>query len=489
MHQKNSSSIFIPAILYLFVSTLSVQAQRKINPPAPVLPVPTDKQLRWHNMEMNAFVHFSMNSFTDKEWGYGDESPSLFNPDSLNADQWAITLKDAGFQGLIFTAKHHDGFCLWPSPYTDHSVKSSPWKNGHGDVVKEISEACHKNNLKFGIYLSPWDRHESSYSRPEYIQYYRRQLKELFTNYGPVFEMWFDGANGGDGYYGGSREIRRINKEVYYDWPATLKMVRQLQPNVLFFSDAGPDMRWSGNEEGEAGVTNWNTISADTLYAGKSGIEDLLNRGSEEGKNWIPQEADVSIRPGWFYHSAEDSLVKSPQQLFDIYLTSVGRGSTLLLNVPPDNHGLIHDNDVKSLQGFKKLVDAAFKKNLAKGARIRASNSRGGSVVYGASRLTDGRSDTYWATDDSVHTAEIDITFVKEEKVKYILLQEYIQLGQRVKSFSADVWKNGQWMQAGEGTTIGHKRILAIDPTSTSRVRVRILQSKACPVLSEIGLY
>jgi len=332
----------------------------------------------------------------------GSEKESVFNPTKVDAAQWIRTLKQAGFKGAILTCKHHDGFCLWPSKYTEHSVKKSPWKGGQGDVVKDVSDACKKEGLKFGVYLSPWDRNRADYGQPSYIEYYRNQLKELFTGYGPVFEMWFDGANGGTGYYGGANETRKINGATYYDWPTTLNMVRSIQPNVLFFSDAGPDIRWCGNENGTAGETNWNTISNDTLYAGKSGIQDLLNTGAENGTKWIPAEVDVSIRKGWFYHSSEDSLVKSPERLFEIYLTTVGRGSTLLLNVPPDQRGLFHENDVKALQGFKKLLDQEFKTDLAKNVMVKASSYRGNDITFSGSKITDGKKDTYWTTDDNV---------------------------------------------------------------------------------------
>ena len=320
-------------ILLLAIAVESVYA---VEPPAPILPVPSENQLAWHEMETNAFIHFTINTFTGREWGYGDESPTLFNPTALNVDQWISTLKETGFKGVILTCKHHDGFCLWPSKYTEHSIKNSPYKNGKGDIVKEVSDACQKYNLKFGVYLSPWDRNHKDYGKPAYITYYRNQLKELFTDYGPVFEMWFDGANGGDGYYGGARETRKIDSRTYYDWPTTLNLIRSIQPQVLFFSDSGPDIRWVGNEQGYAGETNWNTLTPDTLYPGKPGIGNLLKTGSIDGTKWIPAEVDVSIRPGWFYHSEEDVLVKTPEQLFNIYLTSVGRGAVLLLNVPDE---------------------------------------------------------------------------------------------------------------------------------------------------------
>lgn len=440
-------------------------------------------------MEMNAFVHFTTNTFTGKEWGYGDESPTLFNPTDFNADQWVETFKTAGFRGVILTCKHHDGFCLWPSRYTEHSVKNSPWRNGTGDVVREVMRACKKYELKFGIYLSPWDRNHAGYGTPEYVDYYRNQLKELFTNYGPIFEMWFDGANGGDGYYGGKREKRSIQGSTYYDWPTTLNLVRELEPEILFFSDAGPGVRWVGNERGVAGETNWNTITPDTLYAGKAGIEKLLNEGSEDGTHWIPAEVDVSIRKGWFYHPEEDSLVKTPEQLLDIYLTSVGRGSTLLLNVPPDKRGLLHEKDIASLLGFRSLLDSVFKTNLAEAASVSANSYRGNDARFAGSQVTDGNPETYWTTDDDITTGQLEINFGSDQVVRYLLLQEYIQLGQRVKSFSVDVFHDGEWQPVSQATTIGYKRILRIDPVTASKIRINILASKACPVISTVEVY
>jgi len=466
---------------------LTVEAQPA--PPAPVSPLPTEGQLAWHEMEMNAFIHFTINTFTDKEWGYGNESPALFDPSSTDVDQWIRTLREAGFKMAILTCKHHDGFCLWPSKYTEHSIKNSPYKDGKGDLVREVSDACKKYGLKFGIYLSPWDRNHPEYGRPGYISYYRDQLRELFSQYGPVTEMWFDGANGGDGYYGGTNEKRTINGRTYYDWPTTMKIVREYEPNIILFSDAGPGVRWVGNERGIAGETNWNTITTDTLYAGKAGIENLLQTGSEDGRHWVPAEVDVSIRPGWFYHEKEDSLVKTPQQLFDIYLTSVGRGSTLLLNVPPDKRGLFHEIDVKSLRGFRQLLDREFAKNIAHEARVSASNVRGRDARFAASNLTDGNKETYWATDDNVKQASFEIQLPRQSTVKYLVLQEYIRLGQRVSEFEAEAFVDGKWKKIASGTTIGYKRILRIDPVKTSKVRVNIKNAKACPVLSNVETY
>ncbi|MFZ6011347.1 MAG: alpha-L-fucosidase [Bacteroidota bacterium] len=459
---------------------------RKVEPPKAMLPVPSDAQLAWHEMEQNAFIHFTTNTFTNREWGNGDEDPKIFNPPSIQAEQWVTTLKDAGFRGIILTCKHHDGFCLWPSQYTEHSVKNSSYK---GDVVKEVSEACKKHGLKFGVYLSPWDRNHAEYGRPAYVEFYRNQLKEIFTNYGPVFEMWFDGANGGDGYYGGKNETRSIDGSTYYDWPATLDVVRKFEPNVIFFSDAGPGVRWVGNERGVAGETNWNNITPDTLYAGKSGINELLNTGSETGTHWIPAEVDVSIRPGWFYHTEEDSLVKSPERLFDIYLTSVGRGSTLLLNVPPDRRGQLHENDVRALQGWRAILNKELGTNLAVDAEVKASSTRGESPDYDAKLSTDGNKETYWATDDDVTAGTLEIKLKASQTVKYVLLQEYIRLGQRVKKFTVEVWQNNAWKLAGEGTTVGYKRIIKIDPAETDRIKVNIVESKACPLISNVGIY
>lgn len=480
------SVFFSLATLFLLLAGCS---QKEVPPPSAVLPVPSEAQLAWHAMETNAFIHFTINTFTDKEWGFGDEKPALFNPSSPDPEQWVSTLKEAGFKGVILTTKHHDGFCLWPSAFTEHDIAKSPYKNGKGDLVKEVSDACRKHGLKFGVYLSPWDRNRADYGTPGYIEYYRNQLKELFNNYGPVFEMWFDGANGGDGYYGGARETRRIDGSKYYDWPNTLDLIREISPDVLFFSDAGPHIRWVGNEKGIAGTTNWNSISPDTLFAGKSGIENLLQTGAENGSHWIPAEVDVSIRPGWFYHQKEDSLVKSAEKLFEIYLTSVGRGSTLLLNVPPDRRGLIHEKDVKVLKEYRALLDSAFKTNLVTDAQsVVASTHRGSNNLYAPANLIDEDEDTYWATDDGVNAASIEITLKEPKTLRYIQLQEYIRLGQRVKSFQVEVMTGGA-KKISDGSTIGYKRILPLEGVSTDKVRISITDARACPLISNIGLY
>ena len=480
--------------LYIFLllsvlQTLAINKEQSVVPPSPVFPIPTDRQLAWHEMEQYAFIHFTTNTFTGKEWGYGDESPEIFNPSEMDVNQWVKSVKEAGLKAIVLTCKHHDGFCLWPSKYTEHSVKNSKWKNGKGDVVKEVVEACRKNGLKFGVYLSPWDRNRADYGSPSYVEYYRNQLQELFTTYGPVFEMWFDGANGGDGYYGGAKEKRKISGSTYYDWPTTLNMVRKIEPGIVFFSDAGPDIRWCGNESGYIGKTNWATINSDTLFAGKSGIDMILNSGEENGKSWIPAEVDVSIRPGWFYHAEEDNMVKTPEKLFEIYLSSVGRGANLILNIPPDRRGLFHENDVKALHGWKQMIDDAFKKNLALNSDVKSDTYRGNSKLYAAANVTDSNKETYWATNDNVTTGDLVIDLGSKKTVKYITLQEYIKLGQRVKSFSVYIWKNNNWIEVAKGSTIGYKRILKLEPVETEKVKIAINTSKASPLISNIEVY
>jgi alpha-L-fucosidase len=469
---------------------LSASCKKNISAPEPVYPIPNACQLKWQDLELYAFIHFTTNTFTDKEWGYGDEDPAIFNPTELDVEQWVTTIKEAGLKGIILTTKHHDGFCLWQSKFNDHNISKSPYKNGKGDLVKEVSEACRKQGLLFGVYLSPWDRNFADYGKQEYIDYYRNQLKELITGYGPFFEIWFDGANGGDGYYGGAREKRKIDGKTYYDWFNTHKIVRELNPEAMLFSDAGPDIRWCGNEQGFAGKTNWCCITKDTLYAGKPNIEKLLNEGAEDGASWAPAEVDVSIRPGWFYHKNQDSLVRTPENLFKIYLETVGRGANLLLNIPPDRRGLIHENDVKTLKEWKALLDKTFATNLAAGAKATADKWRGKSKLYAAANVTDGNNETYWCTDDSVTAGSIEIEFNKPEKIKYILIREFINLGQRIKSFDIEAFDSQAWKKIAEGTTIGHKRILALEEeTETSKIRLNIRDSKACPLISNIEVY
>jgi alpha-L-fucosidase len=485
--RKHISLCMVLASWCLAVSMMA-QSTKSVAPPASYGPLPSERQLRWHEMEFYGFVHFTINTFTDKEWGYGDESPALFNPTDFDAEQIVRTARDAGMKGLILTCKHHDGFCLWPSKYTEHSVKQSLWKSGRGDVVREISDACRKYGLKFGIYLSPWDRNHKDYGRPEYLTYFRNQLRELLTNYGPVFEIFFDGAQGGDGYYGGAREMRRIDRETYYDWATTWQIVRELQPHAVIFSDAGPDVRWVGNERGIAGETCWATLNREDFVPGRAD-EARLNRGDRPGTHWVPAECDVSIRPGWFYHAREDDKVRTAQNLVDLYYSSVGRGASLLLNLAPDRRGRIPDVDVKSLGEFRRLLDATFSKDLAQGARVNASNVRGGDRRFAPENVIDRRRDTYWATDDQVKTPELILDLGREATFNVVRLREHLPLGQRVEAFALDRWQDGQWKEFAVGTSVGNSRLVRVKPITTSKVRLRITQAPVCPAIAELALF
>jgi len=474
----------------LFASALAAAAPcaSATEPPVPFGPVPSARQLAWHHRELYGFLHFTVNTFTDQEWGYGDESPAVFDPTDFDADQIVSVARAGGLEGLILTAKHHDGFCLWPSKLTTHSVKSSPWRGGGGDVVREIAEACRRHGLAFGVYLSPWDRHHPEYGRPAYLEYYRGQLRELLTAYGPLFEVWFDGANGGDGYYGGARERRTIDRRTYYGWPVTWKIVRDLQPGAVMFSDGGPDVRWVGNEKGIAGDPSWATLNRDDFAPGEAD-EARLNRGDRPGTHWLPAECDVSIRPGWFYHPSEDLKVKSPVELLDLFFQSVGRGASLLLNVPPDRRGRIHEADERSLRGFHRLLDATFGVDLARGARASASNVRGRDERFAAANVVDGRRDTYWSTDDGVTTPELVLDLGREATFDVVSLREHLPLGQRVEAWALDGWKDGAWREIGNGAAIGNRRLWRGDDVTTTRVRLRITKAPVCPAISEIGLF
>jgi len=438
-------------------------------------------------MEFYGFVHFTVNTFTDKEWGYGDESEAVFNPTDFDAGQIARTAKEAGMKGLILTAKHHDGFCLWPSKFTEHSVKNSPWRQGRGDVVRELSDACRNQGIRFGVYLSPWDRNYKDYGRPEYLTYYRNQLRELLTSYGDIFTVWFDGANGGDGFYGGARELRRIDNKTYYEWPVTRQLVRDLMPMAVMFSDVGPDFRWVGNEKGIAGETCWATLNPGASVPGNTRAN--LNQGERPGTDWMAPECDVSIRPGWFYHAAEDSRVKTPGQLLDIYYKSVGRGACLNLNLPPDRRGRIHDNDIQSLREFRRILDETFAHDFAREARASASNVRGGDKTFAAERALAGKRETYWGTDDGVTNAELVLEFPRPTTFNVVSLREYLPLGQRIEAFALEQWQGGQWKEFARGTSIGNRRLVRGTYVTTDKVRLRITQAAVCPALSEFGLY
>ncbi len=458
----------------------------QIKSPAACGPVPTPNQMRVQEMEAYAFIHFSLNTYTDQSWGFGNEDIKLFNPQKADCRQWARICKSAGLKGVIITAKHHCGFCLWPSKYTEYSVINSPWKKGKGDMVREMADACKEYGLKFGIYLSPWDRNSAEYGKPEYITYFRNQLTELLTNYGEIFEVWFDGANGGDGYYGGANETRKIDRTTYYQWKETYALIHKLQPKCVIWNDGGDrgDLRWVGTEEGYVGETNWSLLNAtgDVSW-------NQLHFGVENGNAWVPAEVNTSIRPEWFYHPNEDGKVKTVPQLMDLYYNSIGRNGTMLLNFPIMPNGLIHQNDEKSAIEFGKAVKESFAVNLALNKKATASNIRGKSKNFGPVKAVDGYKNTYWATDENVKTASLTIDMGKPTLFNRFLVQEYIRLGQRVKSFKVESLVDGSWKGIAKGTTIGYKRILRFPAVKATKVRLTITDSKCSPIISNIGIY
>ena len=463
-------------LLPLLLAALASPKSTAVKPPTPLPPVPSERQIAWHHLERYAFAHFGPNTFTDKEWGEGKEDPNVFNPSDLDCRQWVHVLKAAGMTQLIITAKHHDGFCLWPSKFSTHTVAQSAWKDGKGDVLKELSEACKAEGLKMGVYLSPWDRNHPTYGTPEYNKVFSNMLTEVLGNYGPISEVWFDGANG-EGPNG---------KKQVYDWKLFHETVRKLQPKAVMFSDAGPDVRWVGNEDGHADVTNWSTISKEKYYPGMSGIP-VLTQGDPKGSSWVPAECDVSIRPGWFYHPEQDTKVKTPEPLVDLYYRSVGMNASFLLNVPPDRQGHIHLNDIQALQGMNRILQATFKTDLALGARVASDVVRGSG--FEATKVTDGNWNSYWAAPDNVTKGALTVDLGKKKLFDRVVLQEYIPLGQRVQSFTVEAKTDDGWHKIGGGTTIGYKRILLVPATEASQVRVSITSSKACPTLSTVSLY
>ncbi len=463
-------------------------------PPRPFGALPSTRQLRWHQLETYSFLHFTVNTFTDREWGNGDEDPAIFDPAGFDANAIVAALKSGGMKGVILTCKHHDGFCLWPTSTTEHCIRKSGWRGGKGDVVREISDAARRHGLKFGVYVSPWDRNNPQYGHPEYVATYREQLRELLTGYGPIFEVWHDGANGGTGYYGGANEKRTIDKTTYYGWPTTWELIRRLQPDAVIFSDVGPDIRWVGNEKGHANETSWETFDPVGEDGGAASPGNVRAKesgtGTRHGSHWLPAECDVSIRPGWFWHAKENDRVKTPDELMELYYQSVGRGASFLLNVPPDRRGLLAENDIASLRGFGERWRTTFGKNLAAGAKVTASNVRGQSKSFRAENLFDGNPATYWATDDGVTTAEIAVEFRRPVSLNVVRLREEIALGQRVDACIIDIWKEGAWQEFGRATSVGPCRLLRTrEMASTTRLRLRITESSACPAISEFGVF
>ncbi|WP_420604193.1 alpha-L-fucosidase [Flagellimonas sp.] len=479
---KKALQFVIAGAIILFVSCNSQI------PPEPVGPVPSERQLAWHELEYYAFVHFNMNTFTDMEWGTGGEKPEQFNPTQLDTRQWAKVAKEAGMKGIILTAKHHDGFCLWPTKTTEHSVKNSPWKNGQGDLVQDLADACKEYGLKLGLYLSPWDRNNEHYGTPEYVKIFHEQLRELLTNYGELFEVWFDGANGGSGYYGGANETRKIDNKTYYEWPKTTQMIRELQPNAVIFSDGGPDIRWVGNEEGWANETNWSVMRRDEIHPGWPRYVELRS-GHEDGTHWLPAEVNTSIRPGWYYHAGEDHQVKTLPRLVQTFYESIGRNGNFLLNLPVDDRGLVHEKDVEQLLALKQQIDKDFANELAQGQAIVASDVRDNGSAFSAENAIDGDKESYWATNDGVTQASITVSFEEPTEVNRIVLQEYIPLGQRVKKFKVSAEVNGEWKTIDEQTTIGNKRILQFETVKADKIQVEILDSKGPITLSNLELY
>jgi alpha-L-fucosidase len=432
-------------------------------------PVPTPAQLEWHEQEFYLFVHFGPNTFTDKEWGHGDEHADMFNPAALDCRQWARVAKEAGAKAIIITAKHHDGFCLWPSKYSKHTVRESKWRNGKGDVLKDLSEACREYGLKFGVYISPWDRNHPKYGTDEYNDVFVNMMKEIFSNYGPIWELWWDGANG-EGPNG---------KRQVYDWHRFKQTVKELSPNTVVFSDVGPHVRWIGNEKGIAGETNWNTLDTTGFTPGLGAPHvDTLNRGNMNGEAWIPGECDVSIRPGWFYHASEDDKVKTPEQLFDLYLKSVGRGANFLLNVPPDRRGQIHPNDSASLMEFRELLE----KNFSDPYPYIAMSD--GKEISG--KLRDNDASSYIQLDAGNGLA---LGFADPVKINCIELRENLAQGQRAKSIRIQLMDGDKVLNEIQATTIGRKRLLTFPATTVKYIRIMIDEAKGPVLLGEVEVF
>ena len=441
----------------------------------PLPPLPSKEQLAWHEKEFYLFIHFGPNTFTDKEWGEGNEDPSIFNPTALDCEQWARIAKKAGAKGIILTAKHHDGFCLWPSKFSTHTVRESKWMNGKGDVVKVLNEACKKIGIEMGVYISPWDRNHPLYGTPEYNNVYLSSMKELLTNYGKFFELWWDGANG-EGPNG---------KKQIYDFHRFEDSAFKWQPQLVIFSDIGPSIRWCGNENGIINNTNWNLLDTAGFKRGNGGPpQDTLNRGNVNGKNWIPAEADVSIRPGWFYHAKEDGKVKSPETLFNLYLKSVGNGGNLLLNVPPDRTGQINAADSTSLMGFRKLREEAFLIDVFASATISTNTSNNKYL----SNLLDKKIQTYWASPQKENT-QLIVMLPKITTLNTLVLEEMLTYGQRISDFTIESFNGTAYQTIYTGTTIGRKKIASFNVQETNKIRITIKNSKAPPVLRNISAF
>ena len=466
------------------------------NPPAPYGAVPTEQQIQWQRMEWYAFVHFGITTYLDyKQWGYGDEDPNLFNPTDFDADKIVKLFKDAGMTGMIYTVKHHDGFCLWQTKSTKFNVSLSPWKDGKGDVARDFAEACKRHGLKFGVYVSPWDRNCAEYGHPGYLPVFYKQIEEMLTEYGDIFEIWFDGCMGGDGYYGGAKETRKIGKsDDYYNFTKVVQLIRKLQPNCIIWGAAGRgDASWGGSEDGIVNYPYWNVIN--TENAANERYPRTLNDTPAPSEKWLAMEADASINGRfWFWDVNVSKELKSPKMLMDdVYMKSVGYGANLILNIPINRQGEVDSLTQESLLQFGEVRRKMLSMDYALDAEGTASNVRGNDIKnFGPEKLTDGDIESYWCTDDGITTGEVVLELDNTATFDVVRVREQIRLGQRVQNFAVDAWVDGKWVtidaEEPKGKSIGNQVLRRVAPTTTDKVRLRITKSRACPCISELSL-
>ena len=477
--------MYLSKLLIIVIGCCLFSCVSKVLPPVPYGPVPTENQIRWHEMEYYGLVCFGLNTYTRQEWGYGDVDPSVFNPSNLDTDQWARVAKEAGMKGLILVAKHHDGFCLWPSKTTDYTVAATPWKEGKGDVLGDLAESCKKYGLKLGVYISPWDRNHAEYGRPGYLADFYEQWREALAYSDDIWEVWFDGANGGTGYYGGARESRSIDKG-YYQFPGLAKLIKEKQPNTIFFGYiegvTADVVRWGGTEEGTGSETNWSRFDDLT-----NPDFNLMRKGIKDGKYWMPVEGNTTILhpKKWYYN--ENSNPRTLKDFVDLYYTTIGQNATFNLGLSIGPDGLIPERDAKAMLAQKKQIDRELANNLAEGVDIIASNKRGKN--YGVENVVDGSTDTYWASGDSIKNATLILDFGKSITFNRLLLQEYIRLGQRIHSFSLEIDTEEGWKEVITGTTVGYKRILRFDNVNTGKARISLETDAPCLTLSNLQIF